>query len=30
MPDAKETNEEAMEPAAPVSDTLVQADVLPR
>ena len=30
MPDAMDTNEEAMEPAAPVSDTLVQADVLPR
>lgn len=27
MPDAKDTNEEAMEPSTPVSDTLVQAEL---
>ena len=27
LPDAKDINEEAVEPAAPVSDTLAQADL---
>lgn len=28
MPDSKENNEKAMEPATPVSDTLAQAEIL--